>query len=63
MKSVFHFICGITGSVVHLDCFAWVALVESLLCTCTLGVVPLKFLGVAPVTICGEGSLGCANHF
>ena len=26
---------GTTGSAVCLDCFAWVALVDSLLCTCT----------------------------
>ena len=44
-ESVFHFICSITGSAVCLDCFAWVALVDSLLCTCSLGVVPVEFVG------------------
>ena len=44
MGSVFHFICGITGSEVCFNCFACVAMVDSLLCTCTLGVVPIESL-------------------
>ena len=57
MESVFHFICGTTGSVVCLDCFAWVALVDSLLCTCTLGVVPIESVGGKPVAVSGTNVL------
>ena len=53
MESVFHFICGTTGSVVCLDYFAWVAFVDSLLCTCTLGVVPIESMGGKPVAVSG----------
>ena len=45
MESVFHFICGTTGSEVCFNFFACVALIDSLLCTCTLGVVPIESLG------------------
>ena len=57
MKSVFHFICGTTGSVVCLDCFAWVTLVDSLLCTCTLGVVPTESVGARLVAVSGTDVL------
>ena len=53
MESVFHFICGTTGSVVCLDCFACVALVDSFLCTCTLGVAPIESVGGKPVIVSG----------
>ena len=45
MESVFHFICGTTGSIVCLDCFACVTLIDSFLCMCTLGVVPIESVG------------------
>ena len=45
MESVFHFICGTTGSAVCLDCFACVALVDSFFYTCTLDVVPIESVG------------------
>ena len=57
MESVFHFICGITGSVVCLNCFAWVASVDSLCCTCTLGVVPTKSVSGKPVAVSGADVL------
>ena len=57
MESVFHFICGTTGSVVCLDCFACVALVDSFLCTCTLGVVPIEFVGGKLVVVSGANIL------
>ena len=50
MESVFHFILGMTGSSVCLDCFAWVALVDSLLCTCTLSV---EFVGGVSFAVSG----------
>ena len=62
MESAFHFICGTTGSAVCLDCFAWVALVDSLLCTCTLGVVPSESVGGGPIAVWCR-CLGCANLF
>ena len=57
MESVFHFICGTTGSVVCLDCFACVALVDSFLCTCTLGVVPVESVGGKPIVVSGTDVL------
>ena len=57
MESVFHFICSTTGSVVCQDCFAWVALVDSLLCICTLGVVPIESVGGKPVAFSGTNVL------
>ena len=53
MESVFYFICGTTGSVVCLNCFACVALVDSLLNTCTLGVAPIAYVGGKPVAVSG----------
>ena len=63
MGSVFHFICGTTGSAVCLDCFAWVAVVDSLLCTCTLGMVPLESVGGGPVAVSGTGVLAVQIFF
>ena len=40
-----------------LDCFAWIALVASLLCTCTLGVVPSESVVGGPVAVSGVGVL------
>ena len=57
MESVFHFICGTTGSVVCLDCFACMALVDSFLCTCTLDVVPIKSVGGKLVVVSGTNVL------
>ena len=56
MKSVFHFICGTTGSVVCLDCFACVALVDSFL-THFLGVVSIESVGGKLVVVSGTNVL------
>ena len=63
MESVFHFICGTTGSVVCLDCFAWVTLADSLLCTCTLGRVQLESVCGALVAVFGVGVLDMQIFF
>ena len=57
MESVFHFICGITGSVVYLDCFTCVDLVDSFWCTCTLDVVPIESMGGRSVVVSGADVL------
>ena len=57
MESVFHFICGTTGSVVCLDCFTCVALVDSFLCTCTLDVAPIESVGGRSVVVSGTDVL------
>ena len=54
---MFHFMCGFTGSAVCLDCFTWVALVDSLLCRNTLGVVSPEFESEIPVAVSGMGVL------
>ena len=55
MESVFHFILGTTGSSV---CFRLgFALVDLLLCTSTLGVVPFEFVGGALIAVSGVGIL------
>ena len=57
MEFVFHFICSTTGSVVCLDCFTCVALVDSFLCTCTLGVVPVESVGGKLIVVSGTNFL------
>ena len=57
MESVFHFIFGTTGSVVYLDCFTCVALVDSFLCTCTLDVAPIESVGGKLVAVSGTNVL------
>ena len=44
-------------SAVCLDCFAGVTLVDSLLCTCTLGVVPAESVGGGLVAVSGADVL------
>ena len=57
MESVSHFICSTTGSAVCFDCFAWVTLVDSHFCTCTLDVVPTECVGGELVAVSGAGVL------
>ena len=57
MESVFHFICGHSGSVIYLDCFACVALVDLFLCTCTLDVTPIESMGGKLVAVSGTNVL------
>ena len=52
IESVLHFILGTLGSSVCLDCFAWVALVNSPLCPHTW---PVEFVGGMSFAVSGVG--------